>query len=76
MRAPEARILVSSRDHARAPYGWTDIELSREHHVSRARQRAFFDASVFSAHAAGMGDARLEIGYIGYVLDDDTMGAA
>ena len=31
MRAPEARILVSSRDHARAPYGWTDIELSREH---------------------------------------------
>ena len=29
MRAPEAHILISSRDHARAPHGWTVIELSQ-----------------------------------------------
>ena len=29
MHAPEAHILISSRDHARASHGWTVIELSQ-----------------------------------------------
>ena len=35
MHLLEARILGSSRDHARAPHGWTVIELSREHRSVR-----------------------------------------
>ena len=47
-----------------------------EHRVGRSLQRAISHGPVRIAHAAGMGDGRLEIGYIGCDLDDAATGVA
>ena len=47
-----------------------------EHRVGRSLQRAISHGPVRIAHAAGMGDVRLEIGYIGYDFDDSATGVA
>ena len=47
MRLPEAHILISSRDHARAPHGWTVIELSQSTaSVARVREPSRTDPCV------------------------------
>ena len=47
-----------------------------EHRVGRSLQRAISHGPVRIAHAAEMGDVRLETGYVGYSLDDDATGEA
>ena len=47
-----------------------------EHCVGRSLQRAISHGPVRIAHAAGMGDVRLEIGYIGCDSDDAATGVA
>mgnify|MGYP001264614520 CR=1 FL=1 len=47
-----------------------------EHRVGRACQRAISHGPVRIAHAAGMGDVRLETGYIECILDNDATGVA
>ena len=41
MHLLEARILISSRDHARAPHGWTVIELEQGFTYALAIKRSF-----------------------------------
>ena len=47
-----------------------------EHRVGRSLQRAISHGPVRIAQVAGMGDVRLEIGYIRYDLDDAATGVA
>ena len=47
-----------------------------EHRVGRSLQRAISHGPVRIAQVAGMGDVRLEIGYIRYDFDDAATGVA
>ena len=53
MRAPEAHVLISSRDHARAPHGWTVIDLSQSTaSVARVREPSRTDPCVLLTRPA------------------------